>query len=605
MGNYIIFVIFILVIPDHCTCLFNWLSSSESYSDHDAPSAAKPVMGDKDAPFSVESFDNYKGKKLVEETRMKQLSLNSCWQEAYRNLFASCSEIIANEEKHSRLAWQLSNCFIRDSGRPSIPSCAAKSMMKDCRKKLNDFEHEIYLQFFIQTNSICHQLQAEAFKRDTERLVNDLKRSAQVAEEKLKSMQGKSEQLLRSSNEIHDSLATLDLRTQKVVQASSNIENQINDMLKQSLIIYEQADGIRASQTELLQGQTEMKDKLESSMSALQESYENLGDGMEKLRQETVEIEKEINEVGHVMASKMQNLQNTADDIGHVTSISLDKQKELVNGQTTALQELEFLKKLQSDALEESRTSLENLAKSGHKQQADLLQRQEQIQQAHDRLFQSSQTILAAQEEFEVKQASIFSALDKLFTLHNAILLESRLIKSFFFYSCVVLLLYMLTSTKQTFNLGLCITFILEFAIVRFVGDDLHQQTWITSKISLARASFLVAAALQILHSIFTYRQEPHIGIVLLIDYEVLNHKMLQRLIEKMEVIEQNTGKDLLSWSTDSGFSGYSWIDEELPEDVNSCDDSDYVLPEEVAENSICTTSSAKRYELRPRRCQR
>lgn len=76
---------------------------------------------------------------------------------------------------------------------------------------------------------------------------------------------------------------------------------------------------------------------------------------MEKLRKEAIEIEKEINEVGHVMSSKMQNLQNTADDIGHVTGLSLDKQKELVNGQTKALQELEFLTMLQSHALEESR----------------------------------------------------------------------------------------------------------------------------------------------------------------------------------------------------------------------------------------------------------
>lgn len=126
-------------------------------------------------------------------------------------------------------------------------------------------------------------------------------------------------------------------------------------MVKQSSIIYEQAKGIKASQIELLQGQTDMKDKLESSMSVLQESYDNLGDGMEKLRKEAIEIEKEINEVGHVMSSKMQNLQNTADDIGHVTGLSLDKQKELVNGQTKALQELEFLTMLQSHALEESR----------------------------------------------------------------------------------------------------------------------------------------------------------------------------------------------------------------------------------------------------------
>jgi hypothetical protein len=57
------------------------------------------------------------------------------------------------------------------------------------------------------------------------------------------------------------------------------------------------------------------------------------------------------------------------------------------------------------------------------------------------------------QEEFRAKQANIFAALDKLYILHNAILAESRFIKAFFFYCCVVFLIYMLTSAKQTFSI--------------------------------------------------------------------------------------------------------------------------------------------------------
>jgi hypothetical protein len=57
------------------------------------------------------------------------------------------------------------------------------------------------------------------------------------------------------------------------------------------------------------------------------------------------------------------------------------------------------------------------------------------------------------QEEFRAKQANIFAALDKLYILHNAILAESRFIKAFFFYSCIVFLVYMLTSAKQTFGI--------------------------------------------------------------------------------------------------------------------------------------------------------
>lgn len=59
---------------------------------------------------------------------------------------------------------------------------------------------------------------------------------------------------------------------------------------------------------------------------------------------------------------------------------------------------------------------------------------------------------LCLQESFELKQASMFIALDKLFLLHNAMLLESRLIKAFFVYCISIFVIYMFTSTKQTYK---------------------------------------------------------------------------------------------------------------------------------------------------------
>lgn len=61
--------------------------------------------------------------------------------------------------------------------------------------------------------------------------------------------------------------------------------------------------------------------------------------------------------------------------------------------------------------------------------------------------------LFCLQEEFRAKQANIFAALDKLYILHNAILAESRFIKAFFFYCCIVFLIYMLSSAKQTFRI--------------------------------------------------------------------------------------------------------------------------------------------------------
>lgn len=55
---------------------------------------------------------------------------------------------------------------------------------------------------------------------------------------------------------------------------------------------------------------------------------------------------------------------------------------------------------------------------------------------------------------------------------------------------------------------------------------------------------------------------------------------------------------------SDTDISQNSWIDEELPEDVDIDVDPNYVLPEEVAENSITTTSVGRKYDFRPRRCR-
>ena len=150
------------------------------------------------------------------------------------------------------------------------------------------------------------------------------------------------------------------------------------------------------------------------------------------------------------------------------------------------------------------------------------------------------------QEEFRAKQANIFAALDKLYILHNAILAESRFIKAFFFYCCIVFLIYMLTSAKQTFSIrgqlyfgtisilnpviynfynrskilhqvnahfadmfapvGLCITLVLEIGLIKAGADDFDKQFWVMSKVFLVRMVFLGVATVQILHSIFTYR---------------------------------------------------------------------------------------------------
>ncbi|XP_062153135.1 protein GAMETE EXPRESSED 1-like [Alnus glutinosa] len=584
MGQYK-FLLFLLVLLSLSKSGMSWTWFSAKKQSSEDPQETLRISGDVMADFSMDALSDEKGMERVNNARRKLTGLKSCWYDAYQGLFAKCSDITGDDnEGRKRFAWDLSNCFQKDSGRPSFPPCLASSPMKACLEKVDNNAIHTYRQFFIETNSICNQLQSTFFRLQTEKLVNHLVKSADYAEEKLETIEEKSEHLLQGSKDIHDSLSKIGQQTQQVAQTSENVNNQIKGVLKQSEAVFEQSEKITASQSELQKGQEKMKIKLEEGMTIIHESYNNLGKEIDNLQNETVEIENKISKVGDSMYTKMNKLQSKADDIENIAGISLDKQKQLIEGQSEALQGLQSLAKFQSQALEESRVILQQLAKFGHEQQEELLRRQGQLQQANDHLVENSKSILAAQEAFEQKQATMFLALDKLSALHTALLLESRLIKACFVYSISVFVIYMFTSTKSTYTvrprlyIGLCATFLIEFAVLRFVTNGIEQQTWM---VNLVRSLFAGLALIQILHAIFTYR-----------DFERLNYEMLQDLMNKVK-----------SWDSDGDEDWSQWIDSDVPDGVDNLQDPDYNPPKEegIGENSYVTSSATRKYNLRSR----
>ncbi|KAL1552659.1 protein GAMETE EXPRESSED 1-like [Salvia divinorum] len=581
--------IFVLLSQARVSRSWFFSSNEEEARSGEEEAVYKNVASD----FSLEAFNDKKGIQLIESAKSKMIAPNSCWQTAYQSVFKGCARTLADEESRSRLAWSLSDCFQRHTGRPSFPRCDPNSKMRKCLQNLDRDGHKIYLEYFLETNSICHQLQTEAFKHQTERLVNELKSTAEYAEMKLGKIEEHGELLLQNAEQVHESLTSIDVRTQQVARTSKVLEDHVNSVLRYSEVVYEQSKGIASSQMELSEGQARMKENLAQGMALLQNSYENLGEDIVKLRTEAAEIEMEIEKVGNAMSSKMSILQSKADDIGDMAGTSLDKQKELLDGQSVALEGLNFLTKFQSQALEESRLTLQTLAEFGHKQQEELLEKQKELHQSHDHLVENSKLILAAQEAFESKQASMFVAIDKLFDLHNAMLFESRVIIAFLVYSGAIFVVYMLTSIKHAYNvrhrlyLGLCVTFLIEISIFWTVTMDGEQQGWL---IRAVRSLFALSASVQYVYAIFTYR-----------DYEVLNHEILVTLMEKVNSMQRS--KEMVAWDEDveSEVNWCSWVDTELTEDVHLLEDPDYVLPEEFEADSSFTTPRRKRYNLRRR----
>ncbi|RLN34116.1 hypothetical protein C2845_PM03G15620 [Panicum miliaceum] len=528
------------------------------------------------AGFSIDGARNDpRGARLVHNARRRMEGPAAFWGQAYTRLFASCADIMADKERH---------CFQEDSGRPPLPDCDDRSAMLHCRRRLSESEDMVFLEFFLETNTLCHQLQAEAFKHSTERLVNDLSRTSKSAYEKLETIEERSDHLLHESENIRDSLSSIAAQTDRLTAASTAVGAQIDK------------DAMRGA--------------VDAGVARVEESYKTLGDGMDRLRDDAAGVERGIRAVGDAMSSRMDGLQRTADDIGSVAGRSLENQMQLLDGQEKAMRELNDLHSFQARALEESRDTIQKLAHFGQQQQEELLARQEEIISSRIltrywklRLFSS---LIFFTEELRAKQANIFAALDKLYVLHNAILVESRFIKAFFFYCCITFLIYMLTSAKQTFDIrghlyfGLRVTIMLEVGVIKLGADDFNTQFWVLSKVLLVRSVFIAAAVVQILHSIFTYK-----------DYDVLNHHLLQTLVEKVRAIEGKARGGGMAYNpysseNDGSLSSYSWIFDELEDEVDSRIDPDFVPPkhgvllEQMGENSI-TTSDARRYNLRPR----
>lgn len=165
MGQYYRSLLCLLILFSLSTSSMSWVWSSSSSSSSTKTSENMAISGELDvaaAEFSIDCLnDDEKGIQRVKNARRKLLvGSKSCWHEAYKGILGACSEIAGDDnEKRKKFAWDLSNCFQKDSGRPPFPSCHARSPMKGCLEKLDDNAIHTYRGFFLETNSICHQLQ--------------------------------------------------------------------------------------------------------------------------------------------------------------------------------------------------------------------------------------------------------------------------------------------------------------------------------------------------------------------------------------------------------------------------------------------------------------
>lgn len=433
----------------------------------------------------------------------------SCWQIAYKKLFSSCRDILRDEEKTCRLAYEFTQCFLTMTGWPAPQRCPDSKPIKSCTEKFDQHTHEVYLAFFVDTMAMCHHLQSEAFQEETDQVINELKQSGHWIVDKVRAVEGLSRRILydalEQSEKLHEKLATVEAHSELLLQQRSELEGLLNNTLDTVQAVYNNSDQVISMQIELKDIHDEMNSTLHAGMKGLDEAAQHTHQKINDISQGQEEIAKQQVRLAAALAENIQRLKESA------------------------LRSLDELKESQSLAMEETRSSLKGLSEGARRAQVSFEIWRLELDHKNQLLLKGSEDMLSAQEAFVSKQGSILSTLDRLFSLYDSILYESRALKMFLFYSTCLVFVHVLTSAKQTNNArallysGLCISMATELYIMRAYGSVLKNQQWIHTRSYWTRATFGAFAVMVIVYFIVTYR-----------DLTWRNHQLLLEIRQKL-----------------------------------------------------------------------
>lgn len=451
---------------------------------------------------------------LMKQAHSKALSSPeaSCWQKAYRKLLSSCSLILQDEEKKCRLAFEFTDCFLRMTGWPPPPPCPDNGLVRFCTEKFDQHTHEIYLAFFVETAAMCHHLQSEAFRKETSDVVNDLKQTGHWVLDKVKEVEGLSQDILNDaleqSKRLEEKLTGVQTLSQTLLTQNQHFDTQLKSTLGTVQAVYDISDHIKTRQKELQELHHDMNQAIHTGVQDLEKAalqthqqLHGISEGNKQLSQQQVQL----------ASSLADNIQRLKD---------------------SALQSLDELKDSQTSAMEETRESLKGLHDGAQKAQASFETWRTEMDDTNELLLKGSHAMLNAQEAFVEKQGSILSTLDRMFSLYDNILYESRALKLVLFYGTSLVFVHVLTCAKQTNNArahlysGLCMSMAMELYLMKAYGSVLQNQQWIETRSYWIRAVFGVFTTTVIFYFIATYR-----------DLSLQNHELLLKMHKKLSNI--------------------------------------------------------------------
>lgn len=283
---------------------------------------------------------------------------------------------------------------------------------------------------------------------------------------------------------------------------------------------------VYSNSDEVMQMQRELKGMHKDMNSTLLEGFKELDQAAKHTHQQL----DDISQGQHEIARQQVQLADTL-------AKNIQRLKE------SALHSLDELKLSQIVAMEETRSSLKGLSEGARRAQLNFEVWRMELDQKNQLLLRGSEDMLMAQEAFVTKQGSIMATLDRLFSLYDSILYESRALKVFLFYALSVVFLHFITSAKQANNARpllytvLCLCMSAELYLTRTHGTLLKNQQWLQTQSYWIRAAFTGFSAFAIVFFILTYR-----------DINWRNHELLLEILRKLsEPTSQQARKSISS----------------------------------------------------------
>ncbi|CAM6106095.1 unnamed protein product [Calypogeia fissa] len=372
------------------------------------------------ADSSVVLGNNARGKELYEQSTSLMAGPHNCWQKAYGGLRTGCREILNDESKKSRLSLRLTDCFLITSGRNGLRECPISVPVVSCVRVLDDHTHKIFLAFFVDVAAMCHYLQSEEFKLETERAVKLLKDSAHVTQDKLDTMN------------IH-------------------LDAQHSTLMEHTGYIIE-------AQEILQKGHEALQESIQQGMEKIQETSNHVRSGLEDVHDMQKDVARKHEELADVMANEMSDLQQKSNVLANSLASLYGSVEDMAEksklGREQAMKSITDLQELHEDARKQSKLDLQRLSYEALKVYDDYRRWQAQLTGAHEHLAESASRITRNHETILAKQSQvnkvIMEVLDALMAIQKGWIFESRILRSVGFYAVAAVMVFITTSTEKT-----------------------------------------------------------------------------------------------------------------------------------------------------------